>query len=222
MSEPYLLIAYWENAAPDYDFLARAMATAIDAVDATMTVQWLTGGHQTFITGTATDSLASTVAAVSGFAIDLMGGASVATSSWGRSGRVIEMDLRGSDPLTDQAGDDKGKVYANIRALVAPLIEQGGAAFVWATRVQGDVDGVSELIEAFDAALSSDSTSPPLSLDQMSHAGWLFAWSSAPNRRAIQTTEKIEYVGDVKFVELVDDRPIDLTAGWITPATLGS
>jgi hypothetical protein len=220
MSEPYLVVAYWQNDAPDYCFLARALAEMVDAIGATMTLQWVSGGYQIFDRSTATSALASITNAISGFAIDLVGGASISTSSWGRSGRIIEIDLRPSERGDDRSGGEDLGVYHDIRNVVGALIKRAGASFVWITRVQGDVDGVSTLIEAFDMTRSGGAAAPALPLDQLSHAGWLFAWSSAPQISAVNTAEKVQIIDDVNFVELVNDRPIDLKPGWITPVVL--
>ncbi len=217
MAEPYLLVAYWNENAPEYDALIRSVIGSITAINAAVHLAFASGIKTFSEVPAAANALSKSSEPISAFEIELGGGASISTTPWGRSGRIIELDLRASEQFEAQPNAKKADPYAALQILVSAIIEQAGAKFAWITRIPGDIDGVSDAIAAFDAILSRGDAQT-ISLDKMSHVGWLFAWPLSLAGRAIQTSEKIKSVSNSQFVELINDRPIDLAPGWVTAA----
>jgi hypothetical protein len=216
MADPYLIVAYWAQPAPSYDKLARMVVPQLGDFglptylttatqthffdDARAAAEWLTNNDGAIILQ---------------FVIEFPAGVSLATTNWGRSETIIELALSSADTASLPAQEGREALFTQIRTLACAFVSEAGARFVWLTRIPGDVDGVSDLIEAFDLALAGKSTSP-ISLDKMSYAGWLFMWSSGSDAPPIQTAENVRVFGNAKYVELINDRPIDLEPGWVT------
>ena len=215
MAEPYLLVAYWNENAPDYDALIRRIIGSITAINASVHLAFASDTRIFSEVALAAVALSKSSERISAFEIELSGGASISTTSWGRSGRIIELDLRASEEFETQSNAKQADPYAALLVLVAAIIEQAGAKFAWISRIPGDIDGVSEAIASFDAILSQRGAQQ-ISLDKISHVGWLFAWPLCDTERVFRTSEKIRSVGNSQFVELITDRPIDLAQGWVT------
>jgi hypothetical protein len=214
MAEPYLLVAYWDETAPDYDVLIHRIIGSIETIDATVHLTSASGTKVFPEVRAAGEALCASSASISAFAIELAGGASIATSSWGHSGRMIELDVRGSEEFEARSSAKSSEAYAAMQIVAAAIIEQAGAKFAWMTRIPGDIDGVSEAIAAFDKILSQGNTEA-IPLDEMSHVGWLFVWPSHPSPPMVRTAEKVQSAIGINYVDLVRDRPIDLVPGWV-------
>jgi hypothetical protein len=216
MADPYLIVAYWAKPSPSYDKLARMVVPQLGDFGLPT---YLTTASQTHFfddTRAAAEWLTNNEGAIIlQFVIEFPAGASLATTNWGRSETVIELALSSADSASLPTQEGREALFTKIRALACALVAGAGARFVWLTRVPGDVDGVSDLVEAFDLALVGKSASS-IPLDQMSYAGWLFIWSSHSDAPSIQTAENIRVFGNAKYVELINDRPIDLEPGWVT------
>lgn len=217
MAEPYLLVAYWNENAPDYDALIRRVIGSIAAINAAVHFTTASGMKIFPEVAAAANALSKSVEPISAFEIELAGGASISTTSWGRSGRIIELDIRASEQYEAQSNMILSDPYAALQILVAAIIGQAGAKFAWISRIPGDIDGVSEAIASFDAILSQGGAQT-ISLDKISHVGWLFAWPSRPDALGVQTTETARSALGINYVDLVGDRPIDLAPGWVKMA----
>jgi hypothetical protein len=216
MADPYLIVAYWTQPTPSYDKLARMLVPKLGDLGL---CAHLTTAAQTYFfddTRAAAQWLTNNDGAtVIQFAIDFPSGVSLATTNWGRSDTSIELALGSAESDSVRGQESREAIFTKIKALACTFVSGAGARFAWLTRVPGDVDGVSDLIEAFDLALA-DKSADPILLDKMSYAGWLFIWSSISDAPSIQTSENIHTIGQTKYVELVNDRPIDLEPGWVT------
>ena len=217
MAEPYLLVAYWNENAPDYDALIRKVIGSITAINAAVHFTSASGMKIFPEVAAAADALSKSVEPISAFEIELAGGASISTTFWGRSGRIIELDIRASEQFEAQSNVEQSDPYAALQTLVAAMIEQAGAKFIWISRIPGDIDGVSEAIASFDTILSQGGAQT-IVLDKISHVGWLFAWPSRPDTPGVQTTEMAHTAFGINYVDLVRDRPIDLAPGWVKMA----
>ena len=215
MADPYLVVTHWARPAPSYDRLARSVIPKLIGLDLSA---HLTCSVQTHFFADMMDASEwlkkHPETLIQRFVIDFPAGVSLTTTDWGRSEMIIELALGSADSNSIPVSNGREDIYGKVRALAGALASEPGACLVWLTRAPGDVDGVDDAVAAFRAALSEKS-SRPLLLDDLSHAGWLFAWPSVPPERRIRTSEKIESVGNYQYVELIDDRPIDLVPGWV-------
>ncbi len=215
MADPYLLVTHWTRPAPSYDKLARSVIPKLVGLGLSA---YLTSSTQTHFFDdleVASQWLKNhREALIERFVIDFSAGISLATTDWGHSETIIELALESADSNSIAVPNGREEIFAKIRALACALALESDSRFVWLTRVPGDVDGVDDAVAAFDVELSEKS-SHPLLLDDLSHTGWLFAWSPGDTGRTIRTSEKIVSVGNCQYVELVNDRPIDLVPGWV-------